>query len=510
MLVCLAVLDPVLAHAEIPVGLAMVIPRGELRDFAKRAETEYVNPVKENLFAYYGKDVRLIALLDQIQIRLPLVLQEPAPNARAKREGGARQLEVDLDLLAELNHLADTAAILRMSDPALLQHLAGATREFRSRLQGAKSDALPPFPFVVRRDVPDPETRAMAQHLALGSFLSAVSWVVLHEIAHHYLCHLEPTPCGSKEPWSLSERAQEEQADRWAFEKMYEMGYSLLGVRSMLAAEATIMRLRNETLKPPPVESGTHPTILQRVAMIDRLLTALPAQRHPIRWFAVIVENPGDPAQVRVQEFAVPIRPDEDGYVVAASPEGGDRPLLGVARVQSTIRLYGRDETHFSEVIFSEIDAPVARVTFRHRRRSDGRLFGVQRPAYHVDWATFQHLKVGNVAVRDVLGSSPIDLLRNALLAASVPSAGRAGIEREYLSALSTMRQTFVDYARGTTGSSEAAKALQSAGERASAMLKERLGARYETVVTAHFGDPVMGEGLDRLHRLLARFPPSQ
>ena len=494
---------PLPASGDIPFGMHVAIPQRDLLSLSDRIRTQLVLPVSENLLAHYEDDADLAELLQTIQFHVLTIPEDARPNARAERFGATRRIELELDLVAGFNQLAEVAGLIRMEDEALFGLLDAPTRRFQDLVRSGRHSALS-FQFDVDHSVHDPQVRAMVEHLALDSLLSVTTWIILHEIAHHQLCHLEPTPCGSNAPWTASIYDQEIDADRWALEQMRVMGFSLFGLRSALAAKAVLIDLEREALGLPPAQPTDHPTYWQRVAMVDEFLARDQLRDETFRWFAVAVEEESDPRRWRVLEYPVPINPHHDGVIAAVIPEGGSRPLVGVEQVQQTIRLYGRDDVHFSEMVFSEINRPVARVTFRHRRISDGTLTGVQRMAYRVNWANIQHVRIGDVTVREILGTRPVDVFIDALQQAGVSPQRQLELERTYLNSMSQIRLIIVEFARGRRSLQDAQARIQSVAEQMSSQLRRDLGdEQFGLFERAVYRNSVVGLGMERYFQIM-------
>jgi hypothetical protein len=279
-------LQPIAAQTEdeeLP-DLEFAEGRVKIRDIVR---LYYVSPVLATIRHEGASDPKLIALVD----RLRLTVSNTAtfyPGAWAETgPAGFAPVSIDaayfwtkkeqswLAALQSLNHKTSSSTIesaftqyrarcretrhLQQPAPWVSLGTIGENRHF-----GDINKALAGLPSVDRNAVDNESRRISRQFMA---------YVLLHEIAHHYLGHL------AKNIPLEDARRLELDADEWALRRAASMGYSLADVRVMFRLEA---RAEAERLAAGYVVPPTHPPWLTRAARLDWLLPQIPVAHQDV------------------------------------------------------------------------------------------------------------------------------------------------------------------------------------------------------------------------------------
>lgn len=279
-------LQPVAAQTEdeeLP-DLEFAEGRVKIRDIVRLV---YVSPVLATIRHAGAGDPKLIALVDRLRLTVsnaatfyPGAWAEPGAAASASVSIDAAYFWTMKELswlaaLQSLNHKTASSMIesaftqyrTRCRETRQLQQPApwvsvgqiGETRHF-----GDINKALAGLPSAERNAVDQESRRINRQFMA---------YILLHEIAHHYLGHL------AKNITLEDQRRLELDADAWALRTAAAMGYALVDVRAMfrLEARAEAERLAAGYLVPP-----THPHWSTRAARLDALLPQIPVAHQDV------------------------------------------------------------------------------------------------------------------------------------------------------------------------------------------------------------------------------------
>jgi len=207
---------------------------------------EWLMPVVDALEKGSANDPNLRAYLAQITVSAdPWTLEQG--NAYSDRRHGARVV-VETNLLSWIWCLSELDIMEHGPWPYTPQvtewwRLYGT--ELGTSL--AAHQGLPMAVLPLEKYVPDPVHREFMEEYTRQENEPAIAFVVLHEIAHHVLGHLNRNPRNNEESrqWELA-------ADSWAFQKMRELKYPLRGVYDFLLQWA-----RFETVLVPILDGQT-------------------------------------------------------------------------------------------------------------------------------------------------------------------------------------------------------------------------------------------------------------
>jgi hypothetical protein len=184
-----------------------------------------VQPVVDVLRQQTRGDQNLQSLLSQLTFRA-----NPPDSymgyAYGTHELGGGSVVINLNLLSAITSLSE---LHTMDTGPYKQEAADWWKWYREETTKSKR-AKSPTPAVVLRlggYVPDSLHQKFIRELSKLEYDPAIAWVLLHEIAHHVVGDAgNPLPDQSRE--------RELKADYWAFRKLQELHYPLLGVYACL------------------------------------------------------------------------------------------------------------------------------------------------------------------------------------------------------------------------------------------------------------------------------------
>lgn len=185
---------------------------------------QFLQPVVRALRKELADDATLQAYLAQITISAdPWTIEQG--NAFAERQHGARVV-VETTLLQWIWCLSEVD--LMENGPWPYKQQASdwwARYGLESKAAMAMGLGLPSATLSLQDYVPDPLHREFIEEYSRLEEEPVIAWVVLHEIAHHVLGHVNRSPRNLQESrqWELD-------ADNWAFQKLRDLKYPLLGV----------------------------------------------------------------------------------------------------------------------------------------------------------------------------------------------------------------------------------------------------------------------------------------
>lgn len=246
----------------------------------------YLSPVLATIKHARAADPKLMALVDRLRLT---VSNEVTfyPGAWAEKGAGGATSDVSVDAayfwtkkelfwlaaLQSLNHKTSSPTI-----QAIFTQYRALCREMRQQQQpmpwvslgaigetrrfGEIDKALAELPPTERKVVDDESRRISRQFMA---------YVLLHEIAHHYLGHV------GKKITPEAARRLELEADEWALRLSASIGYCLVDVRAMFRLEARAEAERLAVGYPVP---PTHPRWAKRASRLEWLLPQIPVE-HP-------------------------------------------------------------------------------------------------------------------------------------------------------------------------------------------------------------------------------------
>lgn len=230
-----------------------------------------IEPVFALLHAHFVEDAALMRLIDEIKLRV--VSDRPA--AEAAFDGVDAEIWLGTPLIFELSTYAATIAagfyvILPGEEMERLDfdaHFAAWTDAI-GRDKVAGNGSWPRFGSDALYRL-SPSYRSLAVRYSGDAASAAVAWIVLHELAHHALCHVGQGTrrcAGVAVPQDRID--QEAAADSWATERAYDMGLSLEAIATGLglfgAREDIRDDLRADAGLPEHV-SDTHPAWRDRL-----------------------------------------------------------------------------------------------------------------------------------------------------------------------------------------------------------------------------------------------------
>lgn len=465
----------------------------------------------DNLRAASKEDVLLNQQLQRVQIEVSPHLGSPS-SARAYRTDASDLISLDLSKFGEVWSVASFTAfaITRPSGvAAILQSILLQIAEDARAAQGAgELYEIPDFGGFLEKYVRTDQVEALNR---VAAYFQAefMTWMMLHEIAHHVLDHTgKPKKDQSSEQLQKDERS----ADSWAFEVMHKLGYPLVYLREYLSIEALLDQVVGIS---GAQYRSEHPGWVERYANLLAFMTSTPPVGQPIHFWAYqLFSQVADFAGELIEYvYWIPSRSMvESGQVVAISisPPSGSRArevtLFAVEYEGHSAVLYKTDEVNKRRLVIrinnpSEYESITLTtvVDLVTNTKRDSYFFG------HRHWLGHQYITtLQGYTIPEMLRLvTPIDFAVGILKKIENRPSVLEAVERSMRANQKKLAGTLIRQAKGELAYQESLGRLaliDSKGrEEVDAILGKEGGAAFEAALLA---DPLFRSGLDQIQQL--------
>ena len=356
-------------------------------------------------------DPELMRLMARIRVEIPTdvnVEWEPMAWGVASPDGDSILVDARyLDYVISAATVGAADALPTVTADSILARLARDVRVRRLRVSGARSFRAE------KHNLSRYMAGAREQELALFEqfqsqlFNDGFVWLILHEAGHHALGHASPAP-------SLhASRQREMQADRWAFEKMQQMGYGLFWLGRFLDGQMLIERWEDKGDLVSEMRSS-HPSWRTRA---DALAYSPNVWSAPIEdWISCFAPMPGTKG---LTYFTIP-RPTSRTRLGNFGRLSENYWMAGVEWEGDVAHLYSRMANGIrQESIFEDTDQFVGKVTVRTYDASGGVTTSTPVPTYQQSFPVFENIPApGGGTFRDMMQRTKNrDIERRALRA---------------------------------------------------------------------------------------------
>lgn len=392
---------------------------GVARDLQQQITRLSIEPVVSALKRSASGDPDLLRLLDHVEFTATPHLLRPA-NAyavpRRGRPGGT--VEVDLGWFQQAHAVALLTG-LTLLDPDGSRGLNRSAGFAHGKAVGEaiREGREPPRLRIVPEEyVTDPVELAFVRGIAMRLVDEAMAWTVLHEVAHHTRGHLQAST-SSTPKWKL--RAQELEADAWAFRKLSELGIPLFAIHQfMMRMEAEETLLASMGLGVPESESS-HPSWSRRRAQLERAYDPMEASSSTWRAFVAHARVPG--AEGRPEVIAIhytfPRDPAAYGSCMAVMQMGpGIIQPMAVEMREGSAFLYSAPEGAQIEVRLFAPNTTVTPLQASVVELATGEKTTGLNLAYEQSFALYGDVTAaGGLPIAQITGFSPNDEFRRVL-----------------------------------------------------------------------------------------------
>lgn len=425
---------------------------------AERVSREILSPVIESLLEQLQGDRQLSGLVSAVALyTYPTPRPHLGRNAAATRSLGRPVVQVDLEFLAELMQIASLGGAGLTRTAAGDSLITSTLREWNRQL-GEAARGMPMPDFEANLDQlgdAGSALRDVATRLGVEVGLTTAAWLVLHEIGHHVLGHLEVEP-----PSLERSRQLEESADAWAYGKLHELGYHLYYLDVFLEAREVLEELAlHHGLATPEAESD-HPLYATRRIRLNALHDV--GQPAPVRMLAFLGVGWDDQGRPQLIEAWVPRYPDEDIQPDATLWTGSQVGNSVLDWVDGEVHIYGRSPGLLTRVTIHDPAAMRSKVTITYRWPESGKQQAVERFWIQTTLAWARSRRAGNLRVATVLDAPVLTVLRESLSAAGVDSATSQAAVGEFKDFFASFRKALVRYASGEISLEAAAGIMES------------------------------------------------
>ena len=484
VLCCIFPLQPVAAQSSKTEDIIK-----KLNETSEMTGNVMLKPVLKILMEKNKSDPQLTALLKNTRVvSVPRVIGRG--NAKAFRSAVSHVVGVDMSLVLEANDMSELIAlnVLKLRNYQSITRQAGAKygrAVQKSKMEGSQ---LPRFEYRSVDYIANALSLNTVKVHGIEVSRSVLSWLVLHEIAHHVLRHTSYTPVDLAQS-----RREELQADKWAAEMMQKLNIALWGVDQFMALMGGLETARIALGVEPKEEFSTHPSWATRRTRLRQRFEIGQQPNSPMRMFVSVVEwrdIQGGPSHVRKIRFFVPRRCDlEKGrwFAVVSSKIPGLKGVLACENLGGRVYLYGRAghvKNRFTIVqpdqLFTDI---TGEVVIGGKTSSMGTLPSI----YHSYEFFGSDAAIGTINIFSAAKTSPLDVLIKPLRQLSVSQKLTSRFESAARDLQRVQGQTYIRFSKGEISQKEFEKRFSDAAmnfqKRSLSILGSKRMERYRALL---------------------------
>jgi hypothetical protein len=217
-----------------------------------------IQSIADSLILLSDENASYLPFLDRL--RLITTHDYELANARARAASLGEFVEIPLGFAAYVMSNARLAALALMGNEDAYTMMVNTIRKLEAEERAAGFDD--PIPIPVWKLFEDSLDVEYIEVLATNIYMTILTWIILHEIAHHLLGHLDQNLSERIQTlpdamWRGLSREQEFQADQLAFQQMDALGYSLVEIFAFMVTLTDLGR-------DPAAAESAHPTWSQR------------------------------------------------------------------------------------------------------------------------------------------------------------------------------------------------------------------------------------------------------
>lgn len=285
------------------------------RQFAEELKTNLLDPVVNALRKRTGgpNDVlpnSVLHLLNNIQVKVPIDIQG-FPRARAS----GKEVKIDADYAVLTAHIGYLIALKTTNHPKAKVIIDDTLQKYAIRLANDKQSGgiRRPFIFDFYSSLSKEEGRDQVSYVGNLATADILTWIVLHEIAHHLLGHFskECTIALGKlngPELAAARRELEMAADKHSFKLMNEIGLGIDNLGHYLEILSAFEHHWRQLGLEPPEYKSDHPSWeTRRNAFLDYLHNTFPLTS-PSRWIVFKSDKFLD-GQFVTERFLFPAEP---------------------------------------------------------------------------------------------------------------------------------------------------------------------------------------------------------
>jgi len=456
----------------------VLLSREDWKKTSALVKEKWLDPVMSHLRAYAQDDKVLVKLLEHTRLDIKTRIEYDPEAGVAYRQGEYNVVCISLCDIAKAQYFSKLGAFfaVRSFENAQWQRIGFIYgRDLGKALANGERAPWPRIDLV--KDVGlSPEHAQGVFEISSDVLFHYITWLVLHEVGHHYLKH------GYGESESLKKAREEElKADLWAFDTMDEMDYSLPILEGHLVGLVVIEQAQSQAGLIVPEVQCSHPSWSTRLQQLQDLLKRnAPATSRWIhfgRAINTIHRVTGEEHFMKVG-ILFPRDPKRIGSVLGYFTVDGETSILATEYGDTGAYLYGRDIEHPNCAVLLHVKTP-----FAHSSEMDwytteaGQLKGVNRFEV-ILWSvgSYTEEEIGGVKLRDFMLLSPIEFSTNALHKVEKREDVRSEVEKLLIDVLRAQGELFLRYAKGSVPFKQIDAEWKRLREDHQTLLKAKLG----------------------------------
>jgi hypothetical protein len=463
-----------------------------------------IRPVIANLAQRYGNDPEFIELLKLIKLEAFGTFSSPYV-ARAVRQGDSRAVQVDLSFIGMTKGFSTFIAAERLlpssssSDHVRYMEDWKASVVEVAAINAVTQAGLTSPAFDIWDNYNDSQLlKSLLDKYRDEVYQDILAWVILHEVAHHYLGHLDSDPTSD-----YDSRQREAAADLWAFRTMQDLAYPVGTVLEFLALQKQIELAifgRKE-------EGGTHPSWGARHDMMTAAVK--PRLELPVRTLTAVVESTNietggqfltdlhlwfinDPETNGISIGSIIT---DDAFQILSMTNGQNqrtRYLYGRTTQGGSIRITLRNvNTDFPEIEIQDY-APDASAPYAYGR------------GFYTSFKENKAMQVfPGLSVGEILNLTPTKMLRDSLATIAAPSEIVRAVTDISLETMHSKQALLLRMHQARISQKELEAGLLQAEQTHDARLREVMGAdMYQRWQSAYLRQDVVQFGLSTLLKI--------
>ncbi len=467
-------------------------------------------PIIASLRVESGWDPRLSQLLGQLKLEAFGTFSGPY-GARATQGFGAPGIEVDLSLVTSTKvcarYIVAKRHLPRRPGSLVDQYINAWKEVYTQRFVEAARDGTTPPPasgFDLHEYLASQLWVYFLEDYAERAYQDVLTWVVLHEVGHHYLGHLQPCrerpkPC-REHPTDAQSRDMELAADIWALKRMQALGYPTNYLMAFVMLQAEM----EEAGFGPGPERGSHPSWGFRARVLERSRAYDRQPSSGLVSLSVRFETTNEETNGRYLTHAFllfPANPKAFGGNFGAILDKDQFQFLAVEGYEPDtkgLRLHGRaGHGRPVTIVISDPDAEVVELVVIEPAEPKARLravgLGIRDPYTHYLASSGK----GGPSLRDTLNFQPRKVMEQALGALKLDTTTRKHALQIISRRQTELSDLWLAFQKSNMTMKDFVAAWSALEERATADLKRALGPdRYPRYQASVLGNELVATGM--------------
>ncbi len=387
----------------------------ELKKISTRIKKNYLNHVVVNLQEKLSGNKELLELLNNLKLDVKSHITF-SPVSQSYRIGESRFVDIDMGEILSAQYFCDMGSLALIRSSKVVKLIKQIMFQYGQDLIAAlKRGVQDTWPKLDLTKLGLSQSCVEELHLeSIEIMLTFVTFLVLHEIAHHKLGHTSHPP-----PKSLEQsRNQELAADFWAIQKMNEMDYSLVYLEVLFTTFTLIETIQSGGDQLVYESENTHPRWDTRGGQLVDFIHNNQAPQSTwisLRSFDIVKHQHTGQHLFFKYELMFPRNPADIGTNLAFFYINNQLHIVAIEYGPEGAFLYENDT---KDTFCIHVKTPFAfssEVDWYIVDKTNAETIKYQFNAKRISFAYYNEEEKGGIKVRDFLRMSPLKELRSIL-----------------------------------------------------------------------------------------------